>query len=590
MQHSTLNASLDVEQPPSRQRARGPWAARAGVSEASICRLLASLTIPHWGTTGSMKRRRQTKRDQQPQRRAARRQSQRAAIAAAPSAPSAAACAVNTSCATDTSQLTTRSQASIPPLSALQRVGSDVLVLILQCLTAAHKLTAVSPLSRAFHPLPALAFLHDPLRSLLPVCIDEKRTRTGLLLCLQLDLDEPKLEAPGRTTLFTCPRSLRSLPHCAGLKQLQLSLGLPERVDCPASLPCILRSVLSLPSLKTLGILQQDQKFPEADWTDGALPQPASLRHLTLTALSLSAASILRLFSLPLRSLELGHCRVLAGGDDAVIRAEQTAGSRGSCNSLRSLLLPESNDDRRVLQLYVRATQHSSAGLKRLVCSGPLSHALLTMIAMQSQLQQLRELDLTGCIVDLRSGPALDLGPLMTASFAPRLPQLTKLHLGASGIRNRGPGHCNPRLERAFTAACQQLVAAYSAQLTSLTVDVLSAWTLSAWLHLLFGYCRHLAVLGITRLGQHVEAEPPLELQLEPEPAGGGLILAGLKKLRLERLPLSDGGLLSLLSRCPELEVCAIDGLEHVTVAGQEAAFRCCPKLVPEAEWLHYKW
>ena len=125
------------------------------------------------------------------------------------------------------------------PLSALERVGRDVHVLILQCLAA------VSRLSRAFRPLPALTFRHDRMNALLgrgAEVVDAASTATGQLSYLELHLS--RLEQPGRSTLFTCPRSLSSLPHLSAYMTLYIVMRLPDDTEARASLRCVLRSAL----------------------------------------------------------------------------------------------------------------------------------------------------------------------------------------------------------------------------------------------------------------------------------------------------------------------------------------------------------
>ena len=437
------------------------------------------------------------------------------------------------------------SQPAMYPPSALERVGRDVRVLILQCLTSRHKLTAVARLNHCFRPLPALAFLRDTIDALLPGAVQAcyaERTATGQLSMLSLWVMQD--EQPGRSTLFTCPRSLCSLPYVAALRLL--SVQLPDRTEATASLRCILRSVLLLPSLTSLDILVFRQPsgcygVPQLDWTDDTLPSPAWLRHLTLKRLSLSAASFRRLCFLPLESLTMHDCTVLPGKDTPAAEAEQP----------------------------------SASVLQQLAYVGSPSRALVSAIG--SYALQLRELVLTVCIVVQRPSPAWDFSPLMTEAGAARLPHLTKLSL-STAWDGTSEYSWQPELEQACTAARQQLVAAYSAQLTSLHVEVLSAASVSSWLHLLFSRCDRLDDLsveaGLPRWTHH-----PLELQLESAETGDALSLPNLKKLTMTRLPLTDGGLLSVLSRCPHLQRCSLVDFKHVTRAGEEAALRCCPKL-----------
>ena len=205
----------------------------------------------------------------------------------------------------------------------LERVIPNVRVLILQGLDARHKLAAVSRLSRAFRSLPALAFVHDSTADMLqPDCSGRDSIEAGSSRQLwALSLTVERAEQPGRSTLFTCPRSLSCIPQLATLETLHICLELPEVADRSASLRCVLRSVLSLPSLRRLTISGSSTTreaavdvnstwwmCPEADWTDRALPSSASLRYLTLSRVSLSRASVLRLCSLPLQSLKLTEC------------------------------------------------------------------------------------------------------------------------------------------------------------------------------------------------------------------------------------------------------------------------------------------
>ena len=254
-----------------------------------------------------------------------------------------------------------------------------------------------------------------------------------------------------------------------------------------------------------------------------------------------------------------------------------------------ALFLPKRVGNVRALQEYARARQQRDSRLERLGCCGPLSRELLSIVASCAQLQWLRMLSFHWSTVDLWSGPALDLSSLMTATGEPRLPPLTQLRLPTNRVLGNAGDCCAPEREQAFAAASQQLVAAYSAQLTSLCVAVSSAPSLRSWLCLLLTRCRHLADLSIDVLDcGDLHAGPPLALQWEPEPAGD-VLLPGLKRLRLERLPLSEGGLLALLRCCPELEVCSLQDLPHVKQAG-ERALRCCPKLQSAAEWLPECW
>ena len=436
------------------------------------------------------------------------------------------------------------SQPAMYPPSALERVGRDVRVLILQCLTSRHKLTAVARLNHCFRPLPALAFLRDTIDALLPGAVQAcyaERTATGQLS--MLSLWAMQAEQPGRSTLFTCPRSLSSLPHMSALARVDITVDLPDCTEATASLRYILRSVLLLPSLTTLEIDADRpgcyQPMPEQDWTDDALPSPVSLRHLALRHVSLSAASFRRLCFLPLESLTMHDCTVLPGKDTPAAEAEQP----------------------------------SASVLQQLAYVGSPSRALVSAIG--SYALQLRELVLTVCIVVQRPSPAWDFSPLMTEAGAARLPHLTKLYLPTPwNVRSNS---WLPELKQACSAASQQLVAAYCAQLTSLQVDVLSEASVSSWLRLLFCRCDHLDDLCV--MSWTMEWRQPVELHFEPAEPGEVLTLPRLRTLKLANLPLTDGGLLSLLRRCPELEKCKLVNLRHVTPAGMGAALRCCPKL-----------
>ena len=467
---------------------------------------------------------------------------------------------------------------TVSQLSALQQVSSDALVLILQCLTAGHRLTAICRLSRAFHPLPALAFQRDTSAPLLGnVWWSYERGARGQLRVL--DLISQQAEEAGRFTLFTCPRSLRSLPHLAGLEALRIHMDLrgTGSSDWTPSLRRVLRSALSLPLLQELAIsakhLWTQQLSATADWTDPALPSAASLRRLTLRRLTLSADSVLRIFSLPLQTLELDDCLVLADSDSEAVSTKQTDGS--SSSTLRSMPSPAGKASKQAIQRRVEAPQPGSSRLEQLTCSGRLRLELLTLIA--SHALQLRELDLRSCSLDLSSKRASDLSSLMTASGAPCLPHLARLFLPAHCVVYSSSYRWKPYEEQAYTEAGQQLVVAYSAQLTTLSITVLNTASLSAWFQLL-ARCRHLHSLTIR--GLSAVAEPPVELQTESESAGRALPLPRLTRLELDSLPLTDGGLLSLLRRCPKLEMCWLTDLPHVTKAGEQAAFSCCPKLI----------
>ena len=227
------------------------------------------------------------------------------------------------------SQQTADAKPAMSPLSALERVNRDVRVLILQCLDGRQKLTAVCQLSRSFRPLSALAFPYDSIAALLPGVVQvfhAGRAAAGQLSYLSLSVNRP--EQPGRSTLFTCPRSLRSLPCLSTLELVNIIVDLPDNIEAAASLRCILRSVLWLPSLTALWIdavrsAHRDEPVPELDWTDNALPSPVSLRHLTLSRVLLSAASVRRVCCLPLESLLMDWSTVQAGDDAAPVSAAQ---------------------------------------------------------------------------------------------------------------------------------------------------------------------------------------------------------------------------------------------------------------------------
>ena len=487
-------------------------------------------------------------------------------------APFAALCATDSSSDSASSQLASDRQASIPRLSALERVSPDALALILQYLIARDRLTVIRRLSRAFRTLPPRAFQHDSIASLLPDgAVTDSREKGWTAELRRLSLTVHQSEEPGRWTLFTCPRSLRSLPHFSTLETLRIDVKLPGWGNWTATLRCLLRSVLSLQSLQRLRVaLDCTGQRPEADWTDSELPTAASLRHLELSGLSLSASSILRLFSLPLESLDLHGSLVLDGGDDAAVSPEQTVSS--SASALRALSLPDSSGSGslRTLELYVRLTEQSGSQLERLTCGGALSRDLLSLVA--SRLQQLRELNLEACDV-LSSHRVPAVPALMTMSLAPRLPLLAKLRLPASRPSSKFNGLWQSKLMEAEDAASEQLVAAYSAQLTALAVTVLSWQDIGNWLHLLLSRCRQLHSLAVR--GLITSDEPPVELQS----VGDVLPLVGLRRLELASLRVTDGSLLLLLSLCPELEHCQLTALPYVTDGGKEAAFRCCPKL-----------
>ena len=450
-----------------------------------------------------------------------------------------------TSSAPAPSQQTIHIQPAMHPLSALERVGRDVRVLILQWLGGRHKLTAVTRLSRSFHPLAALAFHYDCIGALLQgvATVHPDGRETGQLSYLRLHITQA--EKPGRSTLFTCPRSLRSLPHMSALETLHITVQLRDIPEKTALLRCILRSVLSLQSLTTLAIAaypaecQGPLPVSELDWTDDALPSAVSLRHLILSGVSLSAASFRRVCCLPLDSLTTSCCILLAGDDSPP----------------------------------VNAAQPSAWTMKKLELCGSLRGELVSAIGAYAQ--QLRELCFRHCGV-LRSDPAWDFSPLMTKAGAPRLQHLTKLYLPA--IWNDAASESRqPELKQACSTASQQLVAAYCAQLTWLHVNVLSEASVSSWLRFVFCRCDHLDDLCV--MSWTLEWRHPVELLFEPAEPGEVLTLPRLRTLKLANLPLTDGGLLSLLRRCPELEKCKLGNLGHVTQAGKEAALRCCPRV-----------
>ena len=465
--------------------------------------------------------------DPSPQRhsKAVRRPTQRSVPGAqSPTPDPSATCSSSVSAS---SQQIVASQPSKYPPSALERVGRDVRVLILQCLNGRHKLTAVCRLSRTFRELPALAFHYDCIAALLQGAAEVHRavrTATGRLSWLNLWVTQA--EEAGRWTLFTCPRSLRSLPHMSALKTLQITVPLHDIPEKTALLRCILRSVLSLPSLTSLDILVFRQpsgcyRVPELVWTDDALPSPVSLRHLTLRHVSLSAACFRRVCCLPLESLTVLYCTVQAGDDTAL----------------------------------VSTAQPSACTLTKLVHFGSPSCGVVSAIG--SYALQLRELCFRYCDDDLPSGPAWDFSSLMIESGGPRLPHLTKLSLPTISLLVSTDDW---QQEPACTAASQRLVAAYSAQLTSLRLTVVAVTSVSSWFRLLFRLCDRLDELTIE--GRMVWARPDhsLESQLQPAEAGEKLTLPRLRSLTLERLPLDDSDLQSVLSRCPELEKCSLAG------------------------------
>jgi hypothetical protein len=358
--------------------------------------------------------------------------------------------------------------------------------------------------------------------------------------------------------------------------------------DCFTTLRCVLRCALSTPSLLRLVIdasqLYKAQQLPVVDWTDRALPTNVSLRHVTLVGLSLPASSILRLCSLPLVSLDLDGCTVSAETGFSRINTQQTVGG-----TLKTLKLPGERDGAvgcgslLILQLYASVVR-SESPLQELVLRCPLSRQLLNLLPLH--LQQLKTLDLDWCSVNLGSGPALELSPLtpQTIPAASPLPHLSQLSLPMQGILSDSVGPWQPDLEQAFTATSQQMVTAYSSQLTSLSVTVLRVSSLGAWLRL-FASCHRLHTLCIARpILSRPQREAPWG-ELEPDSVPDELSLPGLGELTLRSLPLTDGSPLSLLRRCPELHSCWLDDLMYVTKAGKMAAFRCCPKPITDERW-----
>ena len=132
-------------------------------------------------------------------------------------------------------------QTSLSQQSVLERVIPNVRVLILQGLDARRKLAAVSRLSRAFRSLPALAFVHDSTADMLrPDCSGRDSIEAGSSRQLwALSLTVERAEQPGRSTLFTCPRSLSCIPHLATLETLHIRMerlrSLTARRRCAAS-------------------------------------------------------------------------------------------------------------------------------------------------------------------------------------------------------------------------------------------------------------------------------------------------------------------------------------------------------------------
>ena len=229
------------------------------------------------------------------------------------------------------------------------------------------------------------------------------------------------------------------------------------------------------------------------------------------------------------------------------------------------------------------AAQPSACTLQRIELCGTVGRELVSVIGAYAQ--QLRELNFIDCDVVLRSGPGWRYSPLMSETGAPRLQHLTKLSLPKTWSYESCRELRLPGLEQACTTASQQLVAAYCAQLTWLDVPVRSAASLSSWCRLLFCRCVQLEQLRIVAdLVDHDWTRQPQELLFEPAEAEDVLTLTGFKALTMERLPLTDSGLLPVLSRCPELEYCCLRQMTHVTQAGKEAALRCCP-MVSGKRW-----
>ena len=82
-------------------------------------------------------------------------------------------------------------------------------------------------------------------------------SRPGQLRYLRLTVQQPTRRR--WSSLFSCPRSLRSLPHFSALEKLSITLDNSTQPPAPTAywtelLRCILRSALSLASLQTLSI------------------------------------------------------------------------------------------------------------------------------------------------------------------------------------------------------------------------------------------------------------------------------------------------------------------------------------------------
>jgi hypothetical protein len=245
-------------------------------SQHLVAAAVRAFSITASPSASSMKRRGEAETDQQRQRRAMLSLPEQPSVGAAVPSLALCDCAADDSSASGLSLQAISSRASIPSLSALERVNGDVLVLILQWLTAHHKLAAVSRLSRAFHPVPTRAFLHDSPSSWLPPYIHWVEEDVRLRQHQHLSVEQGELA--GTSTLFTCPRSIRSVPQLAALQSLTIEMHIPAEYDGKESLRCFLCSVLSLPSLVELVVEPpwSGPKYTVADWTDPSLP--AALR------------------------------------------------------------------------------------------------------------------------------------------------------------------------------------------------------------------------------------------------------------------------------------------------------------------------
>jgi hypothetical protein len=159
----------------------------------------------------------------------------------------------------------------------------------------------------------------------------------------------------------------------------------------------------------------------------------------------------------------------------------------------------------------------------------------------------LQRLDLESYTLGPRSALALDLSLfslLLTASGTPRLPHLSALQFP---VEQNYCDDLNDPLQRereqAFTTTNKQIVAAYSAQLTYLSVTLLIASSVDPWMRVL-ARCSRLFVLHI--LGA-IRCEPA-QLQFTPALADEEWLLHGRKRLWPSSLPLTDNGVLSLFS------------------------------------------